>query len=255
MRLFKAAFNITLAYYIRSRRLAASLEKLFNTEFGIADIAVEYGFDHAQSYIRAFKREFGLTPGEARKNRKAVNVKPPLHLFPGNEFADGLVFGPEIVYFPTLYCVGRRHIIPRHNVELPAKAARDFWINDKKMIPNVTDTDVYIGLTKHSDEPVDYTYYIPSVCVRDFCDIPRGFESNVIHSGIYARFHYIGEHHYMDININVARGMYNALEAFDADKEARYGLFGGGISFERIAESDYDGMFCKMEWYTPVYEK
>jgi len=39
-RLFKATFETPLASYIRSRRLALSVDMLFNTELGIVDIAV-----------------------------------------------------------------------------------------------------------------------------------------------------------------------------------------------------------------------
>jgi AraC family transcriptional regulator len=66
-RLFKFAFKQTLAGYIRSRKLAASLEDLLKTDFNILDIALEYGFEYEQSYRRAFKHEFGITPGKYRK--------------------------------------------------------------------------------------------------------------------------------------------------------------------------------------------
>lgn len=61
-RLFKFAFGIPLAGYIRSRKLAASVEKLLSTDYRIIDIANEYGFTHEQAYIRAFKKEYGMTP-------------------------------------------------------------------------------------------------------------------------------------------------------------------------------------------------
>jgi AraC family transcriptional regulator len=59
-RLFKFAFNQTIGCYIRSRRLAASLDDLLKTDCKILDIALDYGFDYEQSFIRAFKREFGV---------------------------------------------------------------------------------------------------------------------------------------------------------------------------------------------------
>jgi AraC family transcriptional regulator len=42
----------------------------------IVDIAIEYGFDYEQSYIRSFKREFGITPGSLRKNGQIVKTTP-----------------------------------------------------------------------------------------------------------------------------------------------------------------------------------
>lgn len=257
-RLFKIAFDTTLADYIRSRRLAASLEKLINSDSAIIDIALEYGFEHAQSYIRAFKREFGLTPGELRKTGQIVKVKPPLQLFSSNELAGGLLFGPEIVYVPGFFCVGRQHIIPMDaDAETVANAGRKFWLNDKHKIPNAKNIDTYIGFTRLCKEIPHYTIYTPSVCVSDFSDVPEGFEGNIMPSCLCVKFHYVGEHHYLDINSDIARGMYNAIWRFNDDCDAKYGLFrdGVGIQFEKISESDYDGRYCKMEWFSPVYEK
>lgn len=67
-RLFKFMFGIPLASYIRSRRLALSIESLLNTNLRIIDIASEYDFEHEQTYIRAFKREYGISPSEYRKS-------------------------------------------------------------------------------------------------------------------------------------------------------------------------------------------
>jgi AraC family transcriptional regulator len=80
-RLFKFAFNQSIAGYIRSRRLAATLDDLLETDFNILDIALEYGFDYEQTYINAFKREFRITPGNLRKSWWIVKIKPPLRLF------------------------------------------------------------------------------------------------------------------------------------------------------------------------------
>jgi AraC family transcriptional regulator len=72
-KLFKFAFKQPLGGYIRSRRLAASLDDLLKTDFNILDIAIEHGFEYEQSYRRAFKREFGITPGNLRKAGHIAN--------------------------------------------------------------------------------------------------------------------------------------------------------------------------------------
>jgi len=78
-RLFRFAFGRSLGTYIRSRKLSASIEDLMNTRDNIVDIALDYGFDYEQSYIRAFKREFGITPGGLRKSWRAVKISSSLH--------------------------------------------------------------------------------------------------------------------------------------------------------------------------------
>jgi len=67
-RLFKSTFNQPLGLYIRTYKLAESINDLLNSESNILDIALDYGFKYEQTYINAFKREFGITPGKFRKS-------------------------------------------------------------------------------------------------------------------------------------------------------------------------------------------
>ena len=94
-RLFKFTFKQSLSDYIRSRRLIESLNDLFKTDAKLIDIALEYGFGYEQSFIRAFKLEFGMTPGELRKAGHFVKARLPLHLFDEEKFSNGLF----MVYF------------------------------------------------------------------------------------------------------------------------------------------------------------
>jgi AraC family transcriptional regulator len=68
-KLFRLTFKKSLGGYIRSRRLTASLDDLLKTDSNILNIALKYGFCYEQSYINAFKREFGTTPGGFRKSK------------------------------------------------------------------------------------------------------------------------------------------------------------------------------------------
>ena len=94
-RLFRAAFKQSLGEYIRSRKLTASLDDLLKTDANLLNIALDYGFDYEQSYIRAFKREFGITPGDIRKSGHTVKAKLPLYLLNKNKYPHGLF----LVYF------------------------------------------------------------------------------------------------------------------------------------------------------------
>lgn len=66
-RIFKAMTNETLKTYIRSRRMANSLDKLLSTNIKIIDIALTAGFESQESFTRAFKNTFNMTPNEYRK--------------------------------------------------------------------------------------------------------------------------------------------------------------------------------------------
>ena len=255
-RIFKFAFGITLADYIRSRKLSASMNELLNTNLNIIDIAMEYGFEHEQSFIRCFKREFHMTPGEYRKGGQIAKVLPPLHVYPASRLQKGVMFGPDFVMVPTFHVAGIRHQIPfDDSVILPPAAAKDFWYNAKKQIPNVLKPNVFIGLTRIPEGNVNWSYYLPSVQVREKSAIPQGFYTDTFPSALCARFHYIGRHHYGEIDAITAGGMYEAILAFVHNKEAKYQALNHRLYFERIDTAAYDGTYCQMEWFTPVFEK
>ena len=252
-RLFKFAYGIPLAGYIRSRRLAASVQKLLTTDHRIIDIANEYDFRYEQTYIRAFKKEYHITPGELRKSGAVIKVLPPLQIFPENRLPNGAVFGPDIVMVPGFQLIGRRSAVPfDQSVALPPQLARKFWQEDSVRIRNIAEPGVYYGLTRIREVRDGYSWYMPSVKVTDTSCIPEGLTADSFSPCMCARFHYIGRHHYYDINADMARGMYDAIGAFAHKERRKYETFHDKLYFERIRDEDYDGTYCKMEWFTPI---
>ncbi|MGZ9585919.1 hypothetical protein [Paenibacillus marinisediminis] len=70
------------------------------------DIAIECGYEHEQTYIRVFKREYGLPPGECRYSGRNIHLTPPLHLLPENNVYGNLVYGPEMVLIQSFHLIG-----------------------------------------------------------------------------------------------------------------------------------------------------
>ncbi len=65
-RVFRALTNETLKTYIRSRRFAKALDQLLGTKLPILDIAMAAGYETQESFTRAFKSCFSITPGQYR---------------------------------------------------------------------------------------------------------------------------------------------------------------------------------------------
>jgi AraC family transcriptional regulator len=255
-RLFNFAFKQSIADYIRSRRLATSLADLLRPDTNILDIALDYGFGYEQTYIRAFKQEFGLTPGDFRRAEHIVKIKPPLHLLDENKLGDSLLFGPDIVMVPEFHVIGKRRRIPFHDsVTQAAEAARHFWYNERHHIKTSTNPNVYIGFSSNINGEEMHSEYMPSLQVRHLKDIPHGYSHDTFDSSQCARFRYIGQHHYHDIDANMAAAMYGAIWKYANDKEAKYVLSNDKVHFERIDTELYDGTYCQMEWFTPVTVK
>jgi AraC family transcriptional regulator len=252
-RLFKFAFNLPLGSYIRSRKLTASLESLLNTKSKLIDIAMGYGFEYEQSYLRSFKREFGVTPGVVRRTSRIVKVTPPLNLLGAKLFENSIMFEPQIVMVPKFHVTGRKHQIPYDDsIEMAPKAGKYFWESERGKITNTIEPDVYIGLTRTAGMDADYTWYLPSVRVKALKKIPKGFDGYTFNPSLCVKFRYIGQHHYFDIDRNRAKSMYSAIEKFFDSEYGREFSRINDVYFERIDVSSYDGNFCQMEWFAPI---
>ena len=61
-RLFRAFVGESLKEYIRHRRLACAACDLLTTKESIIDIALDYRYSTPESFLRAFKSRYGVTP-------------------------------------------------------------------------------------------------------------------------------------------------------------------------------------------------
>jgi AraC family transcriptional regulator len=68
-RVFHYVTGITLMEYVRKRRLSLSAELLLHTDTTIIEIAIKLFYKSPEAYTRAFKRYFGINPGEFRVKR------------------------------------------------------------------------------------------------------------------------------------------------------------------------------------------
>lgn len=66
-RVFKRETGLNLYAYIQKRRLAEASSLLRNTNARILDIAVYLCFESQEAFTRAFKKVYGLPPGQYRK--------------------------------------------------------------------------------------------------------------------------------------------------------------------------------------------
>jgi len=254
-RLFKFAFRKSIGMYIHSRKLAASVGDLLSTSLTVLDIAMEYGFGYEQSYIRAFKGEFGLTPGEMRKTRRIVKITPPLHLFDYNRLADGLIFGPDIVMVPEFHVAGKRHKVAfRDTLTLTSCLANQFQNNEKQLIQNAVNSHVGINICSEAGNDADYFNFMPSVQVKSFDCIPDGFDRYTFPSSLCARFRFVGRDN-INLNMATAAGMFRAIDDFMDNEYQYYFLERKRVNIDMYNPSSWGGIFCQWEWFAPVMEK
>ena len=74
-RKFSEISGMSLRDYLRYRKLAFALKDIRDTQGGIIDIAVRYGFSSHEAFTRAFKEAYGVTPREYRNNPAPVVLR------------------------------------------------------------------------------------------------------------------------------------------------------------------------------------
>ena len=72
-RMFRAVTGYTLGEYIRFRRLSMAGRELQNTQIGILQLALKYGYDSPESFSRAFRKFHGVNPSAVRKSKVVLN--------------------------------------------------------------------------------------------------------------------------------------------------------------------------------------
>ncbi|WP_240633367.1 AraC family transcriptional regulator [Paenibacillus montanisoli] len=72
-RVFLSMAGDTVMEYVRKRRLALAAKQIACSDERLLDIALNNGFQNHETFTRAFKRMFGMTPGDYRRQ----DIKPP----------------------------------------------------------------------------------------------------------------------------------------------------------------------------------
>lgn len=71
-RVFCFITGMSIAEYVRKRKLSKAYEDLLTRNFTISDLSYKYGYSSNSSFSRAFKRYFHLLPKEAIKQNKRL---------------------------------------------------------------------------------------------------------------------------------------------------------------------------------------
>mgnify|MGYP001809813370 FL=1 len=107
-RLFREETGYAVKDYLRKRRLAAAARELAERDRNVLDVALDYGFGYEQSFIRAFEREFGVSPGVFRRKRISIGITPRIPPLRGDDTSQGT---PSTRYQTHYYYRPERTII------------------------------------------------------------------------------------------------------------------------------------------------
>jgi AraC family transcriptional regulator len=72
MRRFREIVGDSVMEYVTKRKIALAAAALLETDTGILDIALDYGYDSRDGFSRSFKAYMGVTPTEYRRRGLAA---------------------------------------------------------------------------------------------------------------------------------------------------------------------------------------
>ncbi|MFB5675027.1 GyrI-like domain-containing protein [Paenibacillus terreus] len=75
-RMFHMLTGMTVAEYIRKRRLTLAAQELAISSSKVLDTALKYGYDSPESFAKAFRKLHGISPSEARDPGVSLKAFP-----------------------------------------------------------------------------------------------------------------------------------------------------------------------------------
>jgi AraC family transcriptional regulator len=109
-RIFRATLGCSIKEYVRRRRLSLAAEALLSTKAKVIDIALDLGYGSPETFLRAFKAEYGRAPLAFRKTASMAPLFPAAELRDRGDRGEGGGQEPRIVFHKDmpLSCVSLR---------------------------------------------------------------------------------------------------------------------------------------------------
>jgi len=126
-RLFQATVGLPVMEYVRKRRLYHAACRVADSRERLTDIALDCGFGTPETFIRAFRKVYGMTPGEFRKKGYRPNTSEANVPMQGmNPYSGGIRMEFRIVSKPAFdvigYSIRTKNADGQNNRDIPA-----FW--------------------------------------------------------------------------------------------------------------------------------
>ncbi len=114
--------------YVRARRLTAAALALRDGDKKVLDVALDFLFDSHEGFTRAFSKEFGILPGDYKRNTPAIRLFLPYRalesyraLHPDNDDKEELMSNTKTIFAQVIERPARKCLLKR------AKTAGEYF--------------------------------------------------------------------------------------------------------------------------------
>ncbi|WP_425447328.1 AraC family transcriptional regulator [Dethiothermospora halolimnae] len=192
-RMFQITTGSSIKGYVQNRRLSQAAYELLTTEKRVIDIGLDYQFNGEETFIRAFTKVFGITPG---KYRKSGNVDDLLTKITLNKH-DIILKKGDVDMEPKFIKKEFKLIGVEGEVNFSGNFVKTIDSLQKELfdkldsIRDINNTNAFIAYWYYKSngtnkEPL--CYYFAAVEVDNMESIPKGLVSKIIPESNYAVF-------------------------------------------------------------------
>ncbi|PYI56313.1 AraC family transcriptional regulator [Paenibacillus flagellatus] len=195
-RIFLAVTRLSVADYIRKRRLTQAAFDLFETKQRIIEIAVRYRFESQEAFTRAFRQMFAISPGQFRKQRDMKDTlframeKLPLDEAGLHHLHEGISLEPAFVRLDELHVVGMS--ITGVNSDEVGALWRTFRARLSELGREPDREGVFYAVVELTGEQWEVSYTACVVTGGEPVPVPAGMVAKSIPAATYAVFSHRG---------------------------------------------------------------
>lgn len=192
-RMFNMLTGVTVADYIRRRRLTLAAQELAISKVKVLDVALKYGYDSPESFAKAFRKAHGMAPSTAREPGIQLKAFPRLsfHLsLKGDKEMDYRIVEKE-----EFTVIGKSIQVTTRDGENLRKIPQ-LWLDanedgtSDKLIEIGVDKDL-LGICAGMDYPNEMFSYWIAVEGHPGTD-PQGYATTIIPAATWAVFTSVG---------------------------------------------------------------
>ncbi|WP_199614587.1 AraC family transcriptional regulator [Paenibacillus alkalitolerans] len=191
-RVFESMAGETVMEYVRKRRLARSAYQIAHSNERLLDIALENGFQNHETFTRAFKRMFELTPADYRKKGIKPPEYPKLNVLQRkyNPYLGGIRMEYRIVTKPAFKVIGYELQTTTSEEKIPVFWQEYLQNGWSGRIPNRVhrDSPVELGICHSFDMDTGAFTYMIGMEAEHFEGVPSDLVCRKFISSEYAVF-------------------------------------------------------------------
>lgn len=192
-RMFSFMADVSLADYIRRRRLSMAAMELLSTEEKVIDVAMKYGYESPVSFARAFSSVHGVNPSDIRKPGIKIKAYPRISFEITIKGVEAMNY--RIETFGEFRLVGYKERMSMDNGE-NFRRIPQFWNEtyqlgkcEKMMQYNDNKNLCCMGVCANADEK-GFDYYIATGSDKE---IPEDMAELIVSESTYVIFEAIGK--------------------------------------------------------------